>query len=83
MEWSANDNRLSLVSGQGTAQAVFQRTGSYNFSSFIRAEISLQGGNSVTLTKDVYAGVPQNIRMAPEGNYFNGYIDSRTNQPVL
>lgn len=82
VQWSASDNRLSLISGQGTAQATFQRTGSSNFSSTINAEVSLFGNASLSITKDVYAGAPQNIRMMLEGNYFNGYIDPQTNQPV-
>ena len=55
VQWSASNSKLSLVSGQGTGTATFQKVS--NGACTITAQVTL-GTTTVSFTKDVWAGTP-------------------------
>ncbi len=62
--WSASNNRLQVISGQGTSSAVFKKNG--NGSCTIEANISVAGA-TIPLEKTVWVGVPAQPTTNPSG----------------
>jgi len=69
VQWSASNSKLSLVSGQGTGTAVFQKVS--NGACTITAQVTL-GTTTVSITKDVWAGTPTQPSISgwPNNNQF-------------
>ena len=55
VQWSASNSKLSLVSGQGTGTATFQKVS--NGACTITAQVTI-GTTTLSFTKDVWAGTP-------------------------
>ena len=70
VQWSLSNSRLSLVSGQGTGTATFQKVS--NGACTISAQILIGTTTITTITKDVWAGTPTQPSISgwPSNNQF-------------
>ena len=56
VQWSTSNSNLSIISGQGTSSATFQKVA--NGACVITAQVNIGGTSTMNLTKNVWAGTP-------------------------
>ena len=56
VQWSTSNSNLSIISGQGTSSATFQKNS--NGACVITAQVNIGGTSTMNLTKNVWAGTP-------------------------
>ena len=56
VQWSTSNSNLSIISGQGTSSATFQKNA--NGACVITAQVNIGGTSTMNLTKNVWVGTP-------------------------